>query len=400
MRRICAAVGVWVALAVGWVAPAAAGAPYEIPAYWVVEGDTLQPRVGDFAFNDLAFVASDEGWIVGDRFLLHISGPRVRVVFVNDVRTSLVSVATLGPTAAWAGGLRAVGDDGGVEGVLWSYGTDGWRPALVPEVPVVDWTVARVRVAAANDGAALVHGRAPASTERRDVLLHFDGTRWSVAFAAPAGSELSDVCLTADGSGWAVGRKMVAPRAPWQGAAWRRDGRIWSELRLPVGLDGEWDLHRVCCLSGGQVAAVGGRTTPTATGPAVEGLLLRFDGAWRRVELPEPMRAGYPDALDAAPDGSLWVAAGRAGRPRIARQTATGGWDDTALPVLPGGRRRGFAVGALALTAASEGWAIADDVGGPGVVRGLVLRYRDGAWSNRGWNWHFWRERWFGLFGH
>ncbi len=400
MRRVCAAVSVWAALAFGCVAPVAAGAPYEIPAHWVDDGDTLQPRVGDFSFNDLSFVDPDEGWIVGDRFLLHVSGDRVRVVFVNDFRTSLVSVATLGPTAAWAGGLRTATDDGGVEGVLWSYGVEGWRPALVPEVPVVDWTVARLRFADANDGAALVHGRAPASAERRDVLLHFDGVRWSTAFAAPTGSELADVCLTADGGGWAVGRKVSAPRARWQGAAWRRDAGIWSEVPVAVRLEGEWEVHRVRCLAGGGLAAVGGRVVPTATGPAVEGLLLRFDGAWQRVELPEHMRALYPDALDVDPDGALWVAAGRAGRPQIARQTAAGRWDTTPLRLLPGGRERGFAVGALALTGASDGWAIADDVGGPGVVRGLVLRYRDGAWSNRGWHWDFWRERWFGLFGH
>ena len=400
MHSTAAAACAWAALAVASVAPASAGAPYEIPARWVDEGDTLQPRVGDFSFNDLSFATPDDGWIVGDRFLLHVSGDRVRVVFVNDFRTSLVSVATLGPASAWAGGLRTAGDDGGVEGVLWSYGADGWRPARLPEVPVVDWTVARVRFAATNDGAALVHGRAPASAERRDVLLHFDGTRWVTAFAAPAGSELSDVCLTPDGGGWAVGRTMISSRAPWQGAAWRRDAGTWSEVPLPMGFEGPWDVHRVRCLAGGRVAAIGGRIMPAATGTAVEGLLLRFAGVWQRVELPDPMRAAYPDALDVAPDGSLWVAAGRAGRPLIARQTATGWWDTTPLPVLPGGRDCGFAVGALALTAASDGWAIADDVGGPGVVRGLVLRYRDGAWSNRGWNWPFWRERWFGLFGH
>ena len=256
MRRMRAAVRAWALLAFACAAPAAARAPYEIPARWIDDGDSLQPRVGDFSFNDLSFVGSDEGWIVGDRFLLHISGDRVSVVFVNDFRTSLVSVATLGPASAWAGGLRTTGDEGGVEGVLWSYGVGGWRPATVPEVPVVDWTVARVRFAGAADGAALVHGRAPASSERRDVILHFDGTRWSTAFAVPAGSELSDVCVTADGGGWAVGRKLSAPRAPWQGAAWRRHEGRWSEVPVPVGLEGEWDAHRpvpsgatCCCTS-------------------------------------------------------------------------------------------------------------------------------------------------------
>jgi len=34
-----------------------------------------------------------------------------------------------------------------------------------------------------------------------------------------------------------------------------------------------------------------------------------------------------------------------------------------------------------------------------GVWRGLIFHYKDGAWRNRNWNWHFWCQRWFGLLG-
>jgi hypothetical protein len=46
-----------------------------------------------------------------------------------------------------------------------------------------------------------------------------------------------------------------------------------------------------------------------------------------------------------------------------------------------------------------EGWAIANDVGGPGLGRGLIFHYRDGVWRNRNWNWHFWNEPGFGFCG-
>jgi hypothetical protein len=53
----------------------------------------------------------------------------------------------------------------------------------------------------------------------------------------------------------------------------------------------------------------------------------------------------------------------------------------------------------MAFPSPNEGWAAAYDYLGSGIVRGLVLHYKDGVWRNRNWDWHFWHERGWGLIG-
>jgi hypothetical protein len=59
----------------------------------------------------------------------------------------------------------------------------------------------------------------------------------------------------------------------------------------------------------------------------------------------------------------------------------------------------GFAFTDMQFVTPNEGWAVANDYGGPGIVRGLIFHYKDGVWRNRNWTWHFWNQPWFGLFG-
>jgi hypothetical protein len=107
-----------------------------------------------------------------------------------------------------------------------------------------------------------------------------------------------------------------------------------------------------------------------------------------------------PRAVAIVDQEQFWVA-GR--RPFPAAPTFLhfdhGRWTEVPGPVLPGGRTGGYVVTALTFPAPDIGWAAATDYEGPGISRGLVLHYKDGVWRNRNWDWHFWNEPWWGLFG-
>jgi hypothetical protein len=211
---------------------------------------------------------------------------------------------------------------------------------------------------------------------------------------------VADLCVRPDGSGWAVGRIAAAPAMSWRAAVWRRMAGAWAEVPVPVDPGGAWELSRVRCLANGHLVAIGGRMTPGPQGVAVDGLVLRTVGGAMRYDLPESLRGSFPDALAVAPDGVMWLAAGHAGAPAILHDALDGRWIPTSLPTLPDQRAGVLAISALDMTAPTDGWAIANEAGGRHVVRGLVLQYRNGAWLTRNWDWYFWHERWFGVFGH
>lgn len=108
--------------------------------------------------------------------------------------------------------------------------------------------------------------------------------------------------------------------APARGAP---PGRAWSLAPDPVAADG--GLRAVAVGPAGAVAAGDAR-----------GLLVRLDGAWRRI----PLRGAVSDVAF-APDGALWIASDE-GLFRLAADpaAAAAGWRLVAHPVAPGDAAR------------------------------------------------------------
>jgi hypothetical protein len=132
-------------------------------------------------------------------------------------------------------------------------------------------------------------------------------------------------------------------------------------------------------------------------------VLIRFTDQWERISFPDEFADATASALAALSNDEIWLAVSCGGpsdrcRPRFLRWTA-GRWDVVEPPTLPGGRSSGYTITDLQLLSRDVGWAIANDYDGPGLVRGLLFHYRDGVWRNRNWNWHFWDQPGFGLFG-
>lgn len=126
----------------------------------------------------------------------------------------------------------------------------------------------------------------------------------------------------------------------------------------------------------------------------------RDNMGWQRLPFPESMKGYMPEAVAALAADDIWVAAGRLpDEPYLFLRWLGGEWHIVDGPTLPRGRKGGYTVNAMDFVSPDEGWAVAGDSLGPG-SRGLILHYKDGVWRNRNWNWHFWHERWFGVFGH
>jgi hypothetical protein len=95
----------------------------------------------------------------------------------------------------------------------------------------------------------------------------------------------------------------------------------------------------------------------------------------------------------------FWLSLSRSGTRPLLMHFKDGNWVEVPRPVVPHGGVQNYLIGDIQFISPDEGWAIGHDADGPGLFRGLVLHYKDGVWRNRNWNWHFWDERWFGLFG-
>jgi hypothetical protein len=141
-----------------------------------------------------------------------------------------------------------------------------------------------------------------------------------------------------------------------------------------------------------------------------KGFLLSYDGSWHRAPFPEGPFEGYEvGAMAAASNDDIWLFASRLANDPVFMRFTEGRWSILSMPALPAASNFPFPaiptsmarahVGAMQFVTPTEGWAVGTKFLGGGELSGLVWHYEDGAWRNRNWNWHFWHQRWFGLFG-
>ncbi len=380
------------------------------PAQWQ-SSDALRPRVGDYDFAALAFVPPERGWIVGNRFALRIEGDDIAVAFLRPHDLSLSSIGFDSERHGIVGGTKKDGYGAPTDIILRQQADGSWHREPVHSVSP-DSSVWRVAAGSGDSGSAISIGvirHDGTMTETRSVLLKYGADGWSSD--ASSCWRPVDLCAAESGPTWMIGREIVAqpqpprrralpsadaPAAPQMVAAVQRAG-VWQESPLPVNAAaGSVLLHAACAPDG---VAVAGRTGD-ASGHS-EALLLRHAATWEVVPLPEEFRSYTIEALAARSVDDLWLAVNCVGaqcRPRFLHWSA-GQWSISEPPVLPGGRRDGYVVVDMQFVAPNEGWAIANDTGGPDLSRGLIFHYRDGVWRNRNWDWNFWDQPGFGWFG-
>lgn len=391
-----------------------------IPAHWVEQSDRLEPKlVADFMFDALSFSTPTDGWIVGHRYLLHVTDTGLSVVFVNPARVSLNSVNFRTPDAGWAGGRslevqrsrsRAPWALGPSPGAIWRFSGGGWQSVDLTPLSWPDWSVSAVRASARGEIWATGfidipadHRHRPGARRFRPILLRSGGTGWTADESPHQDGRnwaFYDICFDDAGSGWFVGADLGDDDAP-RALAVRRSADTWQRTDEPADLAGPHArLSGVACSSGGRAVALGesGHAGGYRDGSPV---LLRYDGIWQRIELPVAFQHADVGAMAAVSDSDVWLALSsvdrRAGRRPAFLHWTGGEWSEVPAPPLPEGRH--YAFSGMQFVSPTEGWAIANDHSGPGIVRGLIFHYRDGVWRNRNWSWHFWDQHLFGLFG-
>jgi hypothetical protein len=117
------------------------------------------------------------------------------------------------------------------------------------------------------------------------------------------------------------------------------------------------------------------------------------------LSFPEHLHSYSPSAVSVIGENDFWLACERSDLTTTFVHVKGGEWTEVPAPTLPGAHAQKYTINEIAFPSPDEGWAAAYDHVGNGIVRGLVLHYKDGVWRNRSWDWHFWNERWWGLIG-
>ena len=396
MRKIILAAAAWILPG----SPTSAGEPYSIPAHWVADPTAVEPNTSEFMFEDASFSSDGTGWIVGDKFFLHVIGEQIEITFTNRAYIHFHTVTLTTSGEAWAGGFQ--GESSGDDAIVWRNSSGKWRPVDLSPLPVRARHILKLRFESPQSGWALLADFDPNDPYATPTgsFLHFDGVTWRevVPLFSSSRPRLKDMCVQPTGAGWAVGdARDEAGR--WHGVVLKKEGLEWREVALPPLVPDAWQLNRVACFStGGMLASAEVAGTEQGT---TEGILLRYDGSWMTIPFPDTYREYIASALTVVRDDAIWLHASALSNLSILLHRAGEHWSDVPIPPLPGKGPpyRGVTVNAMQFVSPNEGWAVGTKYYGEGYFRGLLFHYKDGAWRTRNWNWHFWNQRWFGLFG-
>jgi hypothetical protein len=383
----------------------ARGGLHTIPAHWVETIDAIEPQ-REFTFNALDFVSPDNGWIVGDRYLLHVDGDNLSVTF-NQPWSTLYTVVMIGRDDVWMGGVTTYWSGTQVKamGVLSHLIAGRWQPVDVAALASDEWAVQRLAFADATHGWALATvgaGTVGASRSQQTILLQFDGVEWKRASTLPvdhASPGAALLCVATDGTGWLIGSE---GRRSGQrvGYAFTLQEGAWVSAAPPPVEAENVTFKTLECSPRGRAFTAGIRQND---GEPKKGFLVTYnDGAWRELKLPDANLGAV--RISALSDSELWIAASYVeARPDwrpVFLHWQGERWTIVDPPALPYGRRDGYDFEGIDFTSPSRGWAIASSyIGGP-LNQGVIFQYTDGTWTRRSWNWHFWNEPWFGLGRH
>jgi hypothetical protein len=200
-------------------------------------------------------------------------------------------------------------------GTIWHYRGGRWEATDLTAFDWVEWTVPAVWAAADGEAWAtvLIHVKGdrehpPAPKRFEEVLLHWDGLRWRIHDSASVGGRrrfFNDACFQPSGNGWFVGADLSDPnvRRP---LAVRHRNHHWEPVALPEIGGPHGVLSDVVCLPGDRAVAIGvnyaGPRQPSKP------VLLRYDGEWQRIELPDGFQHAEVGAIAALSDSDVWLA--------------------------------------------------------------------------------------------
>jgi hypothetical protein len=298
------------------------------------------------ALFGIAVVSADDIWAVGSwgqsgaqALIEHWDGTNWSVAAVQPPGTQLLGVAARSPSDVWAvGSIVVLGQQ---QTLVEHWNGRRWVVVPSPTLGTYD-TLYAVCVISRNDawavGYSLTLGMAQVY-----ILMHWDGTNWSLVNGPPANSSaLRSLKAFATNDVWAVGYKDLESNQNttttstftlhWDGTAWSEvpspnvgdanslngvdgatpndvwavgstnlsalamhwDGAVWTVVPTPVT-----SFYALTVLSSANIIAVGGSVAPSSA---------RWDGAqWRVVPTPPVIdNYGFLSAISSR-DGSMWA---------------------------------------------------------------------------------------------
>ncbi len=318
-------------------------------------------------------VSANDAWAVGEYgHVAHYTAGTWQAVDPPALSgTDLWDIKMTGPDAGWIpAGSAAYAYDG----TSWLSRSNGLGPSPGLRVGVL-----------APLGSSDVWGTGRANGH--DTLVHWDGTTWTAAGPVLDSSVyLFDITMTSPGEGWAVGEQSTG--TGYQGVVLHYDGSTWT---VNPGPPGATSLYSVSAPIGGSAWVVGLSGT--------SGRIYHFGaGGWTTISPPDgsqPLRiymlndaAGWvtTDGSILHWDGSVWTSeytgtgATLQGLAGVGGQVWAVGSLDTILSRTGGGQWQHVSGGptnadlhAAAAVSPTEAWAVGDN--------GTAVHYAGGTWQ-------------------
>jgi hypothetical protein len=219
-------------------------------------------------------------------------------------------------------------------------------------------------------------------TPSSSLIMHFNGSRWAVAFTLPVGY-FNGAAVASYRNAWAVGATNWF--SPTQTLAEHWNGKSWSRVPTPSPGGGGY-FSGVAATSASNAWAVGligpgGNGVPAATVPLIE----RWNGRrWRVQPFPEPADGGQFRAVAASSASNAW-AVGNTGATSegTGQQTLIDHWNGKRWTQVPSPNLPGTSNSLSGVTVLGplNAWAVGFTTASSGLWKSLILHWNGRHWQ-------------------
>jgi WD40 repeat protein len=329
---------------------------------------TLHSSVTGEVLRTVEDLATDLAWSPDGRILATTNGLAGTITLwgVPGGPRPIVTVDIATPTARVTTTPRPTSGPPGTLGC-------GWSTVTLPSTGSVDSALSAIAAISATDIWAVGYVT-DADYSQRNLIEHWDGTRWSIV---PGPNQegrhmrqyLSGLAAVASDDVWAVGGYSGGQKSPLNTAILHWDGRSWTSVPAPTPGKSN-GLIRVAAVSKNDIWAVGAFSEVADQGVYVDQPLVEhWDGKqWSVVQTPDVGR-GWLAGIAVVSPSDVWAVGneGSGGSGRALTMHWDGAtWKDVPPPIGAGGLNGAVAV------AADDIWAVG---------QGEVLHWDGSQWS-------------------
>lgn len=259
----------------------------------------------------------------------------------SDTGATMLSVAALSQTNAWAVGVR------GRDAAIMHWDGSGWKSAPLPSIAATSSALNMVSAVNADDIWAV--GR----VDLHPLILHWNGASWSqvdTPLVTAYSSQLSSLAIVNADDIWAAGAALSAPNDTSHDIMEHWDGHAWRMAATPPGT-------MFNALTANPTGGVWGLITTTEQTTQI----VHWDGhVWQSNPAPDASVPGLNlQAITVGNDGAVWVAGSYFPVGANWAEPIVERWDGASWSVVPSGQVEARGAWLTNLAVASDGtvWA-------------------------------------------